>query len=298
LGGSGLQLVQWLLTAATAPRTHALIDARTDALARRRYDPARRRGRLDRYLHRGADLSETTDYSLSALMVAAQAGDARAYQAMLRACVPLIASVARRQGIPRDRIDDVVQDVLLTIHRARATYDPARPFLPWLRAIATRRAIDALRLRYRQAAEIQDDEAASAAAAETPDADRALDLAGQSQLLADAIATLPPGQRQAVELLALRERTLEQAAGETGRSKVALKVNLHRAIVALRRRLAQTGDGQAGDGRVGDAEPGDAEPGNAEPGDLKPRDAERRDVRRGNAQPGGAQPGDARRGDS
>ena len=175
-------------------------------------------------------------------MVASQAGDAQAYQALLRACVPLAASAARRQGIPPDRVDDVVQDVLLAVHRARATYDPARPFLPWLRAIATRRAIDALRRRYRQAAEIQDDDAAAAAPAATRDAEDTLDLADRTQALSQAIATLPPGQRQAVELLALRERTLEQASGETGRSKVALKVNLHRAIAALRRRLAEPGD--------------------------------------------------------
>jgi DNA-directed RNA polymerase specialized sigma24 family protein len=61
-------------------------------------------------------------------------------------------------------------------------------------------------------------------------------------MLADAVATLPPGQRQAVELLALQERSLEEASGQTGRSKVALKVNLHRGIAALRRRLAEGGD--------------------------------------------------------
>ena len=215
-------------------------------------------------------------------MVAAQAGDAAAYQALLRACVPLCASVARRQGIPADRIDDVVQDVLLTVHRARATYDPARPFLPWLRAIAARRAIDALRLRYRQAAEIQDDDAAAAAPAVMPDADAVLDLADQSQLLAEAIATLPPGQRQAVELLALRERTLEQASGETGRSKVALKVNLHRAIGALRRRLAQPGNGLADEAQGGNAQAGNAQAGNAQAGNGLAGNARR------------APPGDAR----
>jgi RNA polymerase sigma factor (sigma-70 family) len=118
-----------------------------------------------------------------------------------------------------------------------------RPFLPWLRAIAQRRAIDALRRRYRQAAnEIQDDDAAHATAAETPDPDHTLDQADQAGLLAEAVATLPPGQRQAVELLALQERTLEQASDETGRTKTALKVNLHRAIHALRRRLTEAGD--------------------------------------------------------
>jgi RNA polymerase sigma-70 factor (ECF subfamily) len=151
--------------------------------------------------------------------------------------------VARRHGLPPDRVEDVVQDVLLTIHRARATYDPRRPFLPWLRAIAQRRAVDALRRRYRLAAnEVQDDEAAESVPAPLAEAEDTLARADQARLLAAAVAALPPGQRQAVELLALRERTLEEAAGDTGRSKVALKVNLHRAIAALRRRLVEGGD--------------------------------------------------------
>ena len=125
------------------------------------YERPRRNGRTASAAHIGASLTETTDVTLSALMAASQNGDARAYQALLRACVPFAATIARRQGVPADRVEDVVQEILLTIHRARATYDPLRPFLPWLRAIAQRRAIDALRSRYRQGTlEVQDDEAA------------------------------------------------------------------------------------------------------------------------------------------
>jgi RNA polymerase sigma-70 factor (ECF subfamily) len=180
---------------------------------------------------------------LATLMAAAQAGDQLAYQHLLRACVPEAASTARRQGVPADRVDDVVQEVLLTIHRARASYDPARPFLPWLRAIAQRRAIDALRTHYRAAArEVYDETAYLEHPAATPDADADLGRGDQARLLAQAIATLPPGQRQAVELLALREASLEEAAGQTGRSKGALKVNLHRALQALRRSMTDSGD--------------------------------------------------------
>jgi RNA polymerase sigma-70 factor (ECF subfamily) len=172
-------------------------------------------------------------------MAAAQNGDAKAYQALLRACVPFATATARRQGVPSDRVEDVVQEILLTIHRARATYDPRRPFLPWLRAIAQRRAIDALRSRYRHGTlEVQDDDAARAVASPAPDAGEDLARADQNKILAAAVAALPPGQRQAVELLALQESTLEEASGKTGRSKVALKVNLHRAIHALRKTLA------------------------------------------------------------
>ena len=80
------------------------------------------------------------DRHWSALMVAAQAGDSAAYEELLRHCVPFIKNVARRRSIAADRTDDVVQDVLLTIHRARHTYDPSRSFIGWLRVIADRRA--------------------------------------------------------------------------------------------------------------------------------------------------------------
>src|SRR5690242_6852832 len=53
----------------------------------------------------------------AALMAAAQGGDRSAYDALLRDCIAPIKSAARRVGVPADRIDDVVQDVLLTIHR-------------------------------------------------------------------------------------------------------------------------------------------------------------------------------------
>jgi RNA polymerase sigma-70 factor (ECF subfamily) len=185
------------------------------------------------------------DEALRTLMQAAQAGNQSAYAALLRACGPIAAAGARAKGIPHDRIEDVVQDVLLTIHRARATYDPARPFLPWLRAIVMRRAADHLRDRYRHAPARSGEEDALAAQPDpSPGADDTLAAARETQALGDAIATLPAAQRQAIELLGLRERTLAEASAETGRSQVALKVNLHRALASLRGRLAPAAKGE------------------------------------------------------
>ncbi len=185
-------------------------------------------------------MRETEDAILSALMVRMQAGDAVACRALLRAVAPIAGAMARRQGIAADRVDDVVQEVLITLHRARATYDPRRPFLPWLTAIAARRAVDAQRAWARSAGREVADEVALANA---PDAERgaesALEAAGAAARLREAVAGLPPGQRQAVEELALKERSLAEVSAATGRSKVALKVNLHRAIAALRRSLGE-----------------------------------------------------------
>lgn len=183
--------------------------------------------------------------SLAAAMAAAQGGDAAAYRALLDACLPVIAGMARAQGVRGEAVDDVVQDTLLTVHRARASYDPARPFLPWLRAITRRRAIDRLRRAGRRPREVHDPSGYEAHADAGPAPGHGIEARQRDAELARAVAALPAGQRQAVEQLAYAERSLEEAAALTGRSKGALKVNLHRALKALRERLSR--DKDAGD---------------------------------------------------
>ena len=179
--------------------------------------------------------SAERDAEWSSWMKAAQDGDEAAYARLLRALVPFIRSAARGQGSPVDHLDDVVQDVLLTIHRVRHTYDPDRPLTAWARAITQRRAIDLMRRSTRRgmteihaplAYEAVHDPAPSPADAAFHGADRgALHL---------AIAKLPDGQRDAVQRLALAEQSLDEASRETGKTKVSLKVALHRGLKSLR----------------------------------------------------------------
>lgn len=65
------------------------------------------------------------------LMCAAQDAAAAAYGALPRDLPPVLRILARRQVTRPDNVEDVVQDVLLTIHRVRHNYDPSRPLLPW-----------------------------------------------------------------------------------------------------------------------------------------------------------------------
>jgi RNA polymerase sigma factor (sigma-70 family) len=178
----------------------------------------------------------------STWMAAAQAGDQAAYGALLRDCVGVIEKVARRQGVPADRIDDVVQDALLTVHRARQTYDPTRSFTAWLRVIAERRAIDLMRRTGRHAGrEVHAPLAYERHADESAASRRSALGAETTHRLGEAVADLPLRQREAVQLLVLQERTLAETAAATGRSKGSLKVNLHRALKSLRARLGQVG---------------------------------------------------------
>lgn len=187
--------------------------------------------------------SDAIDRRLAALMGLAQTGDKRAYATLLHDCEPVIRRSARKVGLVGDRVEDAVQETLLTLHGARQTYDPSRSFTAWLSVIAQRRAIDILRRTGRSDrrevhAPIVYDQHAD------PEADsaRGWEDTGRAKDLKAAIAHLSASQREAVEHLALREQSLAEAASETGKTTGALKVNLHRALKALRGRLTGGGD--------------------------------------------------------
>lgn len=172
----------------------------------------------------------------AALMARAQDGDRRAYETLLRETLPYIRAVVRSLHAAPDRVEEVVQEVLLTVHRVRHTYDPARPFRPWLASIARRRAIDALRRwRRTESHEIVDQYAYETFADAA--ANRHAEMPTTAEGLRAAIADLPAQQREAVQLLKVRGMSLAEASAETGKSIAALKVNMHRAIKTLRKRL-------------------------------------------------------------
>jgi RNA polymerase sigma factor (sigma-70 family) len=182
---------------------------------------------------------EDTDHRRAAWMIAAQAGDRIAYEALLRDCIPFIKLVVRRQGVHRDMIDDVVQETLITVHRARQTYDPGRSFTAWLRAIAQRRAIDALRSGSRTTSrEVFAPLAYENHSDPNDGPDEAAFQTERTALLNSAVDKLSAPQREAVEHLALQYQTLTQAAAATGRSAGSLRVNWHRALKSLRAQIA------------------------------------------------------------
>ncbi|MEE8439552.1 MAG: sigma-70 family RNA polymerase sigma factor [Micropepsaceae bacterium] len=182
---------------------------------------------------------EGLDRAWSQLMAKAQNGDQSAYADLLAQILPVLRAVARRQHHNFERAEDVVQDVLLTIHRVRHTYDPNRSFRGWVFTIARRRSIDALRKTGRLARfeESAEQEIIERAPGPTPEENPFEDF---EPSLARAVAELPPGQRQAIELIKLRELSLAEAAEHSGVSAGALKVAVHRAMKTLRERMTGT----------------------------------------------------------
>ncbi len=182
----------------------------------------------------------TNEPALETLMRAAQAGDAQAYARLLKEVTPRLHRMVRRQRqfLPAADIEDLVQDVLVSLHAVRATYDPGRPFMPWLIAITRNRLADGARRYARQKAhDVNVDEYPVTFSEEGTNTDS--EPYRDPEALKQAIQALPSGQREAVEMLKLRQMSLKEAATASGTSIGALKVSVHRAMGALRKALSK-----------------------------------------------------------
>src|ERR1700750_2477282 len=89
----------------------------------------------------------TNEQRLASLMRWAQDGDAEAHGPLMLELSVTIRPIDRyrRSFLERADVEDVVQDVLLSVHAVRATYDPTRAFIPWLLAITRNRLADGAR---------------------------------------------------------------------------------------------------------------------------------------------------------
>jgi RNA polymerase sigma-70 factor (ECF subfamily) len=177
-------------------------------------------------------------------MAAAQRGDAEAYASLLRSLLAPLRAFVRSRGVDAGEIEDVVQEILISIHRARHTWRADRPFEPWLWAVARNASTDALRWQGRERSRRgrpahvpgreppAGDALATSGAALDPEAQ--LTARELSPGLVEALRKLPASQREAVELLYVEQLTVAEAASRAGVSASALKVRAHRGARALR----------------------------------------------------------------
>jgi RNA polymerase sigma factor (sigma-70 family) len=174
----------------------------------------------------------------SILMARAQDGDAAAYLRLLEQITPYLRSRSARYHRDPGDIEDTVQDVLLTLHSVRQTYDPMRPFGPWLVGLANRRAFDRLRRQGRQRAY----EVPLRTEHEDVAAVDDVESIAERGRLESVIKELPPVQQQAIRMLKLKEMSLKEAATASGMSIASLKVATHRALKSLRNMLTDRGE--------------------------------------------------------
>jgi len=164
----------------------------------------------------------------AALVETARAGDRTAFERLYELYAPLVHGVLLAR-VPYGEVSDLVQDVFLSAFRKlEALRDPAR-FGPWVAIIARNRAADFYR-RARETEELH--ESLAQCASHEAEASEVLEI----------IRALPEAYRETLVLRLVEGMTGPEIAERTGLRPGSVRVNLHRGMALLRKRLGVKGE--------------------------------------------------------
>ena len=172
---------------------------------------------------------------LRTLLLKGLAGDEGAHRAFLTHAAGMLRSYFRNRlrGAPEDA-EDLLQETLVALHTRRDTYDASYPLTAWMYAIARYRLIDHLRrARHRTHAPLDD--------FEFGDDDPEFVASDARRDVATLLDKLPEKQRLAIRLVKLEEKSVREAAAQTGLSESDIKISIHRGLKALTLLMAEAG---------------------------------------------------------
>lgn len=186
-------------------------------------------------------------------MLAFKAGDARAFETLVRRHrTPVFNFILRFMG-HRARAEDVLQETWLKVVRSAREYEPKAKFTTWLYTIARNLCVDSARKEsYRQASSLEAPTGAGAGGDEGRPLGEGLPDTGVSPergaynarlrpLLERALASLPEEQREVFVLREYSGIAFKEIAEVTGVSENTVKSRMRYALEGLRRRLAEMG---------------------------------------------------------
>jgi RNA polymerase sigma-70 factor (ECF subfamily) len=174
-------------------------------------------------------------------------GEDQAFSELYDALAPRLRRYLIRASRDAGRADDLLQQTMLQIHRARGRFIAGADVLPWAFAIARRLLIDGFRRGKNERRAISLETGGyEAGPVEAPavecSADELIDRQRLARALEAELARLPESHRTAFELLKNEGLSIRQAALVLGATPTAVKLRAHRAYAALRVALADVVD--------------------------------------------------------
>ena len=176
------------------------------------------------------------------LMQAYAAGDVRAFDTLYDRNTLAVWRYVHRSVGSAALADDLVQDVWFNVIRQAPVYQPRARFRTWLFTLAHHRLVDHWRTAHPHASlDAATEDGASLADTLAADSGfgplRQLQSREKAQALLDALAALPPAQREAFLLQAEGAMSLSEIAATTGVPMETAKSRLRYARVTLRQTL-------------------------------------------------------------
>jgi RNA polymerase sigma-70 factor, ECF subfamily len=171
-------------------------------------------------------------------------GDDASFARVYDALAPRLYGYLLRQTRQRSRADDLLQQTMLHIHRARSTFIPGAEVTPWAFAIARRLLVDSIRRSSREV--LTDDGEVDPGPDHGPMADEVAQARELALRVERVLSKLPQSQRTAFELIKNEGLSVAEAAQVLGTTVAAVKLRAHRAYEALRRALGDVLGGMEG----------------------------------------------------
>ena len=165
------------------------------------------------------------------------AGDLSAFKELYARYEKRIYNFFLRRLQDTDRAADLFQEAFLRLHRNRDRFDSSRPFAPWFYAIANNLVRDELRQKKGVQFETMGDED-SLPPSRSPRPDELVARTEKKEKIEAALNSLPEGQREVLLLSRFEGLRHGVIAKITGRSEVAVRQLLYRALQNLRRQLS------------------------------------------------------------
>ena len=169
--------------------------------------------------------------ALTTLFRSGLEGNQADYARFLTSITPLLKRMVGKQLTASD-VEDVVQEILISIHKARHTYDGVRPIMPWLASIAKFRITDHLRKHYTQRQ------------------DKTVDIADLENILTDVtkdgsdresidelLEGVPENHKRILTLMHVEGYTAKEVGTQMDMNESAVKVAAHRAIKKIRKKF-------------------------------------------------------------
>jgi RNA polymerase sigma-70 factor (ECF subfamily) len=165
------------------------------------------------------------DDELKMLFLRAKKGDEQAYRLFLES----VEKTMNPRFRSMEKVEDLVQEVLISIHRKRDLYSEEMPILPWVYAISRYRLIDSLRHDARRPDCVEWIEKFDAQAfVEMP---KLLEEEDGHELMQG----LNAHQQEIFKLAKVDELSLGEIAEQKGMSVSAIKVSIHRSLKTMRK---------------------------------------------------------------
>jgi RNA polymerase sigma-70 factor (ECF subfamily) len=177
------------------------------------------------------------------LLASLRAGDAKAYETLVRTCAPQLLAVCRRILRSEEDARDAVQEAFINAWRNLDGFEAGSRLSTWLHRIAVNAALMRLRTRRRKPEEpiddllptfLEDGHQTRPASEWLEPADVSLDRKRTAALVRDGIDRLPETYRVVLLLRDIEGLDTAQAAEALGVTENAVKLRLHRARQALR----------------------------------------------------------------